>query len=399
MRTGSAPWCGLQARTGFVTPPLGLVRSCIESDIQWDENGILMGRIVQFDGTNTPLNGFYAARYTPTNGICSFDSCIDTNDLRTLLGHYTYDCSAASYCGENAKRSCTGAYESQPCPIGATPTLPAIPPLAQVTCERELQLYTDDDSICTRESTSCEAVSNIPFLPPNGVYWTWSCRPRCLGCTPSGDCYQLETKYYSGEGGQTVRSCFIDQAGSEASCFQRNFGVIKRSVTAGSAILDTFGSYSCGAWLNGQQCSCTTCSAPSNPLKVGDSFELGVDCSSVASGTSFGKCGNGQESWTGQVAFVNDLDDSRDCPATGGSSVNGGAGEGGMPTQTGPTSTSGNGPPSGPTTPALPLNPSGQVPVNLPTVATSGGWRLRGDGWGFLGVVVLGIGSLVAVYL
>jgi hypothetical protein len=118
------------------------ITNCTETEIQWDEDGILTANLVRTVRAPTDLvSTTYKAYFNNGPDACrGFNACVvpsnGTEGFVVYPGQYEYDCSNV-YCGPNAARECDGTYRDNPqCPADVTneALLPDIPILRNVNC-------------------------------------------------------------------------------------------------------------------------------------------------------------------------------------------------------------------------------------------------------------------------
>jgi hypothetical protein len=94
------------------------ITNCTETEIKWDEDGILTANLVRTVRAPSDLvSTTYKAYYNNGTDTCQgFNGCVVPNGTEgfiTYPGQYEYDCSNV-YCGPNAARQCDGTYRDNP---------------------------------------------------------------------------------------------------------------------------------------------------------------------------------------------------------------------------------------------------------------------------------------------
>jgi hypothetical protein len=87
-------------RVRLINPQGTSIFSCLTGEIQWDPDALLVLSFVTATVVYPPpasqaldVQTTHVAKYTPTQGYCYVDLCVDTNSLVVLFNQYAYDCS------------------------------------------------------------------------------------------------------------------------------------------------------------------------------------------------------------------------------------------------------------------------------------------------------------------
>jgi hypothetical protein len=159
------------------------ITNCTETEIQWDEDGILTANLVRTVRvpSDLVLTTYKAYYNNGTNACQGFNGCVVPNGTEGFViypGQYEYDCSNV-YCGPNAARECDGTYRDSPqCPANVTDeaSLPDIPILRNVNCEAfsSFMIESDEEEVFFGLCGACQE-------DDQGLT-TITCEPYCVGC-------------------------------------------------------------------------------------------------------------------------------------------------------------------------------------------------------------------------
>lgn len=266
------------------------ISTCDVIAIQWDRDGILTAtgirtsKLVENSGQLWPvINHFYTGNYTPV-GVCnSFVRC-DGSDLYDS-GQFAFDCSNV-YCGPNAKRQCSGEYETVPCPPDIDEaSLKDIPLLRDASCQRFRDILD-----ATAIGTFCGQCSPDPN---EDVTWI-DCDPRCGICDGEGVCTEF-----------TEHVAFTEVAQQITLCTSYKDNVFcKADVGPELVVSESYANiqrYGCQASLNDSPCTCNICGtkedaafASTGNLGVYSYSDLlyEVDCTAVDGVSQYNQCEN-----------------------------------------------------------------------------------------------------------
>jgi hypothetical protein len=199
------------------------ITNCTESEIKWDEDGILTANLVRTVRAPSDLvSTTYKAYYNNGTDACQrFNGCVvpngTTEGFVTYPGQYEYDCSNV-YCGPNAARECDGTYRDNPqCPANITneASLPDIPMLRNVECGVFLSTQVDTDIVLAELCGACQEDDNgrtsITCEPSE---------PVCVGCNGTTVCDTRQVLFDFSEH-QSIRTTCGTMTGGPVWCVTR----------------------------------------------------------------------------------------------------------------------------------------------------------------------------------
>jgi hypothetical protein len=252
------------------------ITNCTETEIQWDENGILTANLVRTVRAPSDLvSTTYKAYYNNGTDACQrFNGCVVPNGTAgfiTYPGQYEYDCSNV-YCGPNAARKCDGTYrDNTQCPANVTDeaSLPDIPILRNVNCEAFFSSMIESDEELLGSCGACQE-------DDQGLT-TITCEPFCGGCYGNNTaCITAQNFLVFSEHRRTRLSCATTTGGPILCLTERS-----------PAQLDSFADpslFSCEFTVDGVACaSCSVidCGLGVNGLYTWAETTVQTDCINV----------------------------------------------------------------------------------------------------------------------
>jgi hypothetical protein len=273
------------------------ITNCTETEIQWDEDGILSAKLIRTVRAPSDLvSTTYQAYYSNGTDACQgFNGCVVPNGTEGFVvypGQYEYDCSNV-YCGPNAARECNGTYRDNPqCPANVTDeaSLPDIPILRNVNCEAFLSFMIESG----KEKVffgSCGACQE----DDQGLT-TITCEPYCGSCNGNNTvCITVHESLV-----------FSEHQLIYVGCQTTTGGPILCLTARSPAQFDSFADpslFSCEATVDGvacASCSVTDCGLSVDGLYTFRNVTQQIDCTNVDQVSKLNVC---DATGTGVFAF------------------------------------------------------------------------------------------------